>query len=236
MLAGLVVTGALFAILDISLDQSTRIRNETAADQVGRTALAAIVEELHSSCIYTRFSPIVTGSSPTVLVFEGASGNQGVLKEGFLRRIALKTEGSSGQILNEQAWKNTAGSEWPEFKFNTTARPTSEKQLATHVSESPTAPNPKGIFRYFKYSTKIEEGEAGVNTLELNKPLEGNAVKHELSETEAAETAAVEVKFTAAGSGETSSQLERSINMSSLVSLSFSVPRTEATVADGPCE
>jgi len=50
MIAGLVLTGALLAILEISLRQTTRLSDRVQADRGGRTAMSNIVDELHSSC------------------------------------------------------------------------------------------------------------------------------------------------------------------------------------------
>jgi prepilin-type N-terminal cleavage/methylation domain-containing protein len=50
MIAGLVLTGALLAILEISLRQTTRLTDRVQVDRSGRTAMNSIVDELHSSC------------------------------------------------------------------------------------------------------------------------------------------------------------------------------------------
>ena len=50
MIAGLVLTGALLAILEISLRQTTRLTDRVQVDRSGRTAMSNIVDELHSSC------------------------------------------------------------------------------------------------------------------------------------------------------------------------------------------
>lgn len=50
MVAGLVLTGALLAILEISLRQTTRLTDRVQVDRSGRTAMGNIVDELHSSC------------------------------------------------------------------------------------------------------------------------------------------------------------------------------------------
>jgi len=50
MICGLIVTGALLAILEISLRQETRISDRVQADRRGRTALNVVLDELHSAC------------------------------------------------------------------------------------------------------------------------------------------------------------------------------------------
>lgn len=230
MLAGVIVTGALFAILDLSLSQSTRIRNETYATQVGRTAMTQIVDELDTACYYEDVAPVQEASTPTKLVFVDAVGKQGLLPEGYLREITLE-----GTTLQERAWRSLGTSSWPKFEFNTANAPTSTRQLATNVSVSPSAPAPTGLFRYFKYAESTREGESeGTNSIERSPPLQVEAATQTIGK-QAADVAAVEVRFTAAGSTTTSAQLERSIEVSNLVNFSFTVPRTEAVLQDVPC-
>jgi prepilin-type N-terminal cleavage/methylation domain-containing protein len=237
MLAGVVVTGALFLILEVSLFQSTRIRNETSADQVGRTAMTTIVDELHSACFYADLAPVLERSTPQTLIFENATGAQGAPPEAYRRHITFATSTSTKEsTLTEEAWKNTIGSSWPNFQFNESEKATLVKQLATHISESPEAPAPAGIFRYFRYASATSSTTGGVSSLELSHPLEGSGTHHELSSEEASTVAAVEIKFNAAGSSTTNPQLEHTINLSNIVDLSFTVPRTETPISDGPCE
>jgi prepilin-type N-terminal cleavage/methylation domain-containing protein len=231
MLAGTIVTGALFLILDISLQQSTRIRNETAAAEIAGTAMTRIVDELHTACYYTAIQPVLVHSTSTTLIFDSATGTQSAPTAAYRRRIEF-----TGSTLTEKAWHSTSSSSWPDFEFNESEKASSTRQLATDVSESAGAPAPKGIFRYFKYATATNEAGGGVSALELSNPLEGAGAQHELSTEEAIEVAAVEVKFTAAGSSATSNQLEHAIGLSNLVSLSFSAPRYESGIEATPCQ
>src|ERR1700740_3101773 len=85
MVTGVIVTGALLAILEVSLRQQTRITDHAQADQIGRTRMNNIVDALHSSCTgfsataiqapkETPASPLaVTG--PVNLWFLSAYGN-----------------------------------------------------------------------------------------------------------------------------------------------------------------
>lgn len=231
MLAGTIVTAALFLILDVSLDQSTRIRNETAADEIGRTVMTRIVDELHTACYFTGIAPVLAHSSPTTLIFDSATGSQGAPTAAYRRHIAF-----ASPTLTEEAWHSTPSSSWPDFAFNESEKASFKRQLAAKVSESSGASASKGVFRYFKYATSTNEANGGVSALELSNPLPGAGAGHELSSEEAEEVAAVEVKFTAAGSSTTSRELEHAIGLSDIVNLSFSVPREESGIEAAPCQ
>ena len=69
MLTGVVVTGALFAILQVSTTQSARIADVAQATQLGRTTMTHIVDETHSACISAGLTPVPEKSSEERLIF-----------------------------------------------------------------------------------------------------------------------------------------------------------------------
>src|SRR5271154_6100716 len=95
MLSAIVVTGALFAILIVSLHETTRISGKVQATQLGRTTMTRVVDELRSACIAREFTPIQEKSSETKLIFISGVGPEAVLTKAYKREIAYsKAEGT----------------------------------------------------------------------------------------------------------------------------------------------
>ena len=61
MVTGIIVTGALFAILEVSMRQTARVTDITQANQLGRSTMTHVVDELHSACIAAEQKPIQAG-------------------------------------------------------------------------------------------------------------------------------------------------------------------------------
>ncbi len=57
MVTGIIVTGALFAVLEVSMRQTARITDIAQANQLGRTTMTHMVDELHSACIAAEQEP-----------------------------------------------------------------------------------------------------------------------------------------------------------------------------------
>ena len=76
MVTGIIVTGALFAILEFSVHQTSRISQVAQASQVSRTAMTRIVDELHSACLSTGFAPVQETSTPSKLVVQNGYSEQ----------------------------------------------------------------------------------------------------------------------------------------------------------------
>jgi hypothetical protein len=232
MVSGLVLLGAMFSILEVSLHQSTRLTDVAQATQLGRNTMTRVVDELHSACISPGFTPIQEGSnSKEMTVISAYSENATIGAESVRKDKIVWSE--AAKTLTDTRYQGNGG-EWPKYTFP-------EKATAvTRVGESVTqAENEKKeklpIFRYYAYAAKAGTGtSAPSSALNEAEPLTGEGEKG-LSAKEAKTAASVLVSFrTAPPSGST--QASRSIDLSSQVTFAFSAPSSEASIKDGPCE
>jgi Tfp pilus assembly protein PilV len=238
IVTGVIVTGALFAILEVSLHQSARVVDVVQASQLSRTTMTHIVDELHSACIAPKFQPIETGSNANELTFiNGYSKSSQIplsetsASEGQLGayKHTIKYEKSA---LIDYTYPSTAGT-WPEYTFSATASPKGGVRIGENISQTESPEGSKTlvpIFQYYKYagesSSTAETPLGSISTTRLVSPL---------SATDANETAAVQISFRTA-SADNNSALNRSVDLSSQVTLAFSAPNSEATIGAGPCE
>lgn len=225
MTAGIVVIGALFSIMEASLTQTARITNETYANQLGRTAMAKIVTEMHTACISPGYTPVVAGSTADELIFRDAVGEEAVLQRAYEHRIVWN---SAARTLTDYAYPSNGGS-WPNFTFSKTA--TSTTQLATRVSELESGGEPVPIFRYYKYATAASGAET---SKEAVSTLESTPLSTPLSSEGAATAASVAVSFEAAAS-DAGRRLETPVPLTAQVTFAFSAPNVETPIQDSPC-
>jgi hypothetical protein len=140
VLVGVVVTGATFAILNLSLNQSTRIADRVSADQRGRLAMEKLLLELHSSCVSIGQNPILEGSTPTKIEFVSQSGSEAAFTTVTKHEVKLENN-----ALTDTYYTSNESATHTEWKWTTPA--TKTVTLLTGVSQSGTAP----VFQYFKY-------------------------------------------------------------------------------------
>jgi prepilin-type N-terminal cleavage/methylation domain-containing protein len=246
MLVAFVVTGALFAILQVSLHQTSLITDKVQANQLGRTAMTRIIDELHSSCIAPGFTPIQKESNGTELMFKNAYSSEAVILNA--KEAGAKTPGTgmfehqiifnaSAQTLTDFVYKSESGegaeAKFPELDYSTTtheaphATPTKGIRLASNVTETEEQP----IFTYYKYSTTTTG--SGNSTVPVSTLIKINSTR--LTNLEAEETASVLVRFRQAPiSGKT--ERDRAIDLSNQVTLAFSAPNAETPINASPCE
>jgi prepilin-type N-terminal cleavage/methylation domain-containing protein len=169
ILIGVIITGALLAILEFSLRQTARISDRAQTDRIGRTAMSAMVEELRSSCTgfgataiqapsTTPTSPLASGNGSN-LWFLSAYGNstsgQAVISKLLQHDInwTETSKNSSGERLGTLTdYSFTGSGESPNWTFPTlsTTNATTAKVLAKNVIP------PAGettLFHYYKYDT-----------------------------------------------------------------------------------
>jgi hypothetical protein len=223
MISAIVVTGALFAILIVSLHQTSRITGRVQATQLGRTTMTRMVDELHSACIAREFTPIQSKSSETELIFISGVGTEAVLSKAFLHKIAYsKTEG----MLVETTIASSSG-EWPNFEYKST--PTT-RRIGEYISQSKNSEGAIPVFQYYKYAEST-------NTTNAVTTLSTTPIKLEaggLTATQSKEAAAVQINYTA-GAPE-GKQYKPTIELSDQVTLAFTAPSAETPIVAKPCE
>ncbi len=232
MLAGIVVLIVLFSILDVSTTQTARTQNEVAANQLGRTTMTSLLDELDSACIYSSFAPVYAGSNGSKLIFENAYSSQATPSSATIHEIVWS---SSEHTLTDYSYGSTGGT-WPSFTFTTYEKktPTAKYVLATNVTEASSGGKSVSIFRYKHYAEVKESGTSAVSTLTETTPSEISA--SETSKTEWYKSAgAVLIAFQAA-STTANSTLEKAISLESQATFAFSVPNAEKPIKDGPCQ
>lgn len=243
MFSAVVVVGALYAILDLSVAQTARVTGMVQASQTGRITITKISEELESACIAPGFTPVEVGSGENTkesqLVFVNAytPSNEALIIKALKHVIVW--EKSKGLLIDRQ-YKSNGGS-WPEFSYPEKA--TGETRLGEGISETETSEIVAGksvekeipIFRYYKYSkepssVKTESVLTTLKEIELEK----KGTEQILTSTEAKETAAVEISFNQSSVDKYSREVPASFKTQ--ITLSFSVPDAETPVEEKPCE
>lgn len=236
---GIVVSLALFAVLLFATRQETHLSDAAQATQLGRFAMSKIVNELHSSCLAPGFTPIQENSSESELRFINAYSGAATIekKEVNEHRIVWNEK---AETLTDYTYPATKEETWPKFKYSETAEPSKGVLLASHVTKIESGGEKTPIFQYYSYNLESNESAtAGLSTLNTT-PL-----KAPLSETGAATAASVLVSFNT-GSGASTTSVTNTLGkglakdvaegQQSQVSLSFSVPTSEAEKVDTPCQ
>jgi hypothetical protein len=235
MLVSFVVVGALFTILEVTTHQEGLITDKVQADQIGRTTMNNIIDELHSSC--TGVTPIqapkstpaapLLSSGPLNLWFisaygdseSGANSLTSVVEHDINWTKTKEVSGKKLGTLTDYEFKSESTSKYPEWKFPSPSisTATTTKILAKNVIP-PEINGESTIFQYYQY-------ENGKLTVIPSTSLP-------LSTTTAEEVAKVTIGFTQAPTDE-DIQLSRTVNFSD--SAVLRIDPTE-TSSEGPCE
>ncbi len=232
LLSAVVVTGALFVILEVALHQTARIADVAQATQLGRTAMTNIVNKLHSVCLAPQFTPVESGSTENKLVFVGAYGNEAELGSAHKEKIEWTGNSSTPGNLIDYYYPSTGGS-WPNFTFAATPTPAAGTRIAEKISQTESEAKAKvPIFQYYKYASKPSSAAENNPLGALEKvvpPAEG------LSTASAETVASVLVSFRAAPPSGLET-LHRTADLSNQVTFAFSAPDPEETLKDAPCQ
>jgi prepilin-type N-terminal cleavage/methylation domain-containing protein len=182
MACAAIVVAALAAVMQVALDQSTRLSDVTAADQIGRGAMNQIVEELHSSC--TGFEataiqvPSGTVTSPltklnaTSLWFLSAWGTGTGSEESFYKKmyehdIAWEKTGEvSGKKLGklvDYRFANTGEQVSGVWPFPALTSENATPKGGTILAENVVYPSEGGLFTYYQLANS--SSKAGVKKL-----------------------------------------------------------------------
>lgn len=143
--AAIVVTGALFAIQNMTMLETGRIFSRVDATQRARATIATVESRLHSSCVADGVTPIQAGSTGTSLRFISKYGSAATLTP-ELHVISL-----SGTALTDSTYPKTGGLS-PNWTFSTTA--SSTRTLVGEVAQSGSTP----VFQYFAYGVARDAG------------------------------------------------------------------------------
>ena len=225
LVTGFAVMGGLFAVLEVSLHQSTRVADYVQASQLGRTAMTHIVDELHSACLGPGFTPVQAGSTGETLIFRTGYSEKAELTEARQEKVIWE-----GETLTEKTYPSSSGS-WPNFNY--AEAPTSTVLLGKNITKAEeVAKTPQPIFTYYKYAvTSSSATSAPSSTLEkMTVPAVGG-----FTAPEAAQVASVLIAFRA-GPVSTINDATRKVDLSSQVTFAFSSPSSEASVEAAPCE
>lgn len=232
--AGSIICVALVTMLLFVTNQQARLSSAVQANQLSRTAMTKIVDELHSACLGPSFTPILEESSEKELRFVNAYSEAAVISESKSEayKHRIKWEEASGKLVDYSYPSN--GGSWPEFKFSETASPSSGTVLANNVTLNKSGGKSVPMFQYYAYATTSSSTtESALNMLQAK------TLTVPLSKTAAGETAAVLIDFkTAVGlkGKEEERPGGRAVELSDLVTLAFSAPKSASSTVDGPCQ
>lgn len=179
MVSGVVVTGALLAILEFSLREQASITDRAQADQIGRTAMSNIVDELHSSCVGA--TPIQAPSTTPLSPLEKSNGvnlwfvsaygasNSGEpliekVTEHDINWIATKKSNTGKQLgkLTDYSFSSSSGNAregwtWPTLSVAEAEAKHTARLLASNVIP----PESGSLFQYYKYEANSASSTYG---------------------------------------------------------------------------
>jgi type II secretory pathway pseudopilin PulG len=243
MISGIVVMLALVAVLLFSTRQETHLTNLAQATHLGRIAMTKIVDELHSACLAPGFAPIQEKSGPNELRFVNSYSEEAVISKTKVNEHRIVWN-EKAETLTDFTYPASKEETWPNFKYSEAASPTNGVLIASHVTPMEAEGKKLPIFQYYSYNLESNESaSSGLNSLNTKPILSTSTEK--LTEETAPTAASVLISFNT-GSSATTTSLSNTLGKTlakdvgdgqqSQVTLSFSVPVSEAESVDTPCE
>jgi len=241
MVTGLVVSGALFAILEVSLHQSSRLSEVAQATQLGRSSMNRIVDAMHSGCVKEKFTPVQAGSTKSKMI----------LISGYSEEAEVPTKATLGTGIHKDEFEWVEGTHRLIDKSSLSSKEVSagvysweaakeirlgENIRRTITIEKEVEKEATAMFTYYEYDTTANPvtGEAS-DTLKPIAEFKGEG--ESLTEAQAKKVASVSVAFNQrANEGKEAKKTGRPVNLNSQVTFTFSAPDAEASIVAGPCE
>jgi prepilin-type N-terminal cleavage/methylation domain-containing protein len=171
MVAGIVVVSALFTILDVTLNQTSRTYSTVDASEQTRSTFEQLESELHSACLGADVTPIQTGSSGSTLIFTSQYGSTAGNANSASPTPVLHTitytpaSGNTGTLTDTTT--AASGGSAPNWVFNgasTTKTLLANVGLVGGASGTP-------AFQYFAYQVPMNGAQpyvdAGGNSYEM---------------------------------------------------------------------
>lgn len=235
MISGVIVVGALVLLLEVTINQTSRITETSQANQLGRVTMTKIIDELHSTCLAQGFTPIQEVSTEQKLRFITAYSENSVIPSSAASEHEILFS-KPGETLTDKTYAATSG-EGSSFAFPTTA--TSTVRIGAQITPGTPSGKEAPVFRYYRYAKAGAGGssETPESALEELKPTSETTA---LGET-AKEVAAVIVTFKAGVPreellrSETKAKASIPTELSDQVTFAFAAPESEGTIEDSPC-
>ena len=233
MVTGVIVTGALFAILDFSVKQTGRLSEVSQVAQTSGTAMTHVVDELHSACLSPGYAPVKAGSTATKLIFVNAyfpeTNEKAEAEYKFVRKDELEyvSTGKLTDALSRATGEETEG----EFPWKASGTTTLAEGISPFggISTEP-------VFRYYEYSLSSSSGtsEAGASTLK-------EMTITTLTAAQASKVASVTVSFRTSPTKKEAALSKASeaglpVDLRTQTTFAFSAPNSESTISAAPCE
>jgi type II secretory pathway pseudopilin PulG len=227
MVTGVLVLGVLFATLEVAFRQSARISDVAEATQLGRTAMTHIIDETHSACLSSGFTPVQEKSSEKEFIFINAYSESAEIPNARKDKIVWN---EAAKTLTDYTYASNGGT-WPKFTFSETATPAAGVRIGEKISQvEPKSGEKVPIFQYYAYATKSSTSPTAPSTT-----LEETPLTVPLSTATAETAASVLISFRTSptnGKGE----LGKGVDQKTQATFAFTAPSSEAPIDGAPCE